>query len=150
MKFIIKFMGIVCGVLFLFSVAGAEEGHWELIKSKDGIDTYRMKHPGTEVCTFKAVGFVYAKMETVGEVRQDIPAYPEWMASNSRNQPSSKTIDRNTYIFHAVIKTPFPYQDRDWWSKIRPYTILTTPRFDSLQVGKSLQLSRTKGLLQNE
>jgi hypothetical protein len=105
-------MGILCGVLLLFSFAGAEDGQWELIKSKDGIDTYRMTHPGTEVCTFKAVGFVYAKMEIVGEVIRDIPSFPEWMAKFDK-ATLLKTIDRNTFIFHAVIKTPFPYKDRD-------------------------------------
>ena len=112
MKSIIRLMGIVCGVLLLFSVAGAEEGHWELIKSKNGIDTYRMTHPGTEVCTFKAVGFVDARIEVIGEVIRDIPAYPEWMAKFEK-ATVLKTIDRNTYIFHAVIKTPFPFKNRD-------------------------------------
>ena len=76
-------MGIVCGVLLLFSVAGAEEGHWELIKSKNGIDTYRMTHPGTEVCTFKAVGFIDARIEVIGEVIRDISAYPEYVRNNN-------------------------------------------------------------------
>ena len=49
MKSIIRLMGIVCGVRLLFSVAGAEEDQWELIKSKNGINTYRMTHEGTKV-----------------------------------------------------------------------------------------------------
>jgi hypothetical protein len=99
-------------MLMLFSVAGAEEGQWELIKSKNGIHTYRMTHPGTEVCTFKGVGFVDAKIEIIGEIMRDIQAYPEWMAK-FKKATILKTIDRDTYIFHAVIRTPFPFKNRD-------------------------------------
>jgi len=113
MKSIIRLLVVLCGVLLLFSVAGAEEGQWELISSKNGIDTYRMTHPGTEVCTFKAVGFVDAKIEVIGEVLRDIPAYPEWMAKMKKSTILKK-IDRNTYIFHAVMKTPLPYLNRDF------------------------------------
>lgn len=113
MQSIVRLLGVVCVVLFLFSVAGAEEGQWELINSQDGIDTYRMTHPGTEVCTFKGVGFVDAKIEVIGEVMRDIPAYSEWMAKFKKTT-ILKTIDRNTYVFHAVLKTPFPYQNRDF------------------------------------
>jgi hypothetical protein len=113
MKSIVKLLGAICLVLFLFSVAGAEEGRWELINSKDGIDTYKMTHPGTEVCTFKGVGFVDAKIEIIGEVMRDIPAYPDWMAK-FKETTILKTIDRNTYVFHAVLKTPIPYQNRDF------------------------------------
>ena len=113
MKSIIRLLVVLCGLLLLFSVAGAEEGQWELIKSNDGIDTYRMTHAGTEVCTFKAVGFVDAKIEVLGEVLRDIPDYPEWMPKMKKSTILKK-IDRNTYVFHGVMKTPMPYQDRDF------------------------------------
>jgi len=93
-------------------MAAAEDGQWELIMSKDGIDTYRMTHPGTDVCTFKGVGFVDAKIEVVGEVMRDILAYPEWMAKFKKTT-ILKTIDRNTYVFHAIVRTPPPFQNRD-------------------------------------
>jgi hypothetical protein len=104
---------VLCGVLFVFPLANAQHGQWELIMSKDGIDTYRMTHPGTDVCTFKGVGFVDAKIEIVGEIMRDIPSYPEWMAKFKKTTVL-KTIDRNTYVFNAVLKTPFPYKNRDF------------------------------------
>lgn len=113
MKSIIRLLGVVGVVLFLISIAGAEDGQWELIMSKDGIDTYRMTHPGTEVCTFKGVGFVDAKIEVIGEVMRNIPAYPEWM-TKFKKTTILKTIDRNTYVFHAILTTPFPYKNRDF------------------------------------
>lgn len=108
---IMRAIAAVCGVLLLVSTAGAQ-GRWELIGSADGVDTYRMTHPGTEVCTFKGVGFVDAKIEIIGEVFRDIPAFPQWMA-NCKSATILKTIDRNTYIINTVISAPFPYQDRD-------------------------------------
>ncbi|MDY6822724.1 MAG: START domain-containing protein [Thermodesulfobacteriota bacterium] len=103
---------VVFCLMFLAASAGAKDGEWELILSEDGIDTYRMTHPGTDVCTFKGVGFVDARMEVVGCVIRDIPSYPEWMA-DFKDTTIVKTIDRNTYIFHCVINAPFPYKDRD-------------------------------------
>ena len=111
MQLIIRFFWVVCGVLLLGSIACAE-GQWELLESKDGIDTYRMTHPGTNVCTFKGMGFVDAKIEVIGEVMRDIQAYPEWMAKFKKTT-ILKTIDRNTYVFHAILRTPIPFQNRD-------------------------------------
>ena len=111
MQSIVRFFSVVCGVLLLVSIAGAE-GQWELIMSKNGIDTYKMTHPGTDVSSFKGVGFVDAKVEVIGEVLRDIPAFPEWMA-NCKQATILKTIDRNTYVFYNVIRAPFPFKDRD-------------------------------------
>jgi hypothetical protein len=111
MQLIIRFFLVVCAVLLLDSIAGAE-GQWELIESKGGIDTYRMTHSGTAICTFKGVGFVDAKIEVVGEVMRNIQSYPEWMAKFKKTT-ILKTIDRNTYVFHAILKTPIPFQNRD-------------------------------------
>jgi hypothetical protein len=104
---------VLCGVLFPLFTAAAQEGEWEPIGFKDGIYTFKMTHPGTDVCTFKGVGFVDAKIEVIGEVMRDIPSYPEWMAKFKKTT-ILKTIDRNTYIFYAELKAPFPYENRDF------------------------------------
>ncbi len=115
MKSIIRLLMILCGMLLVFSVvvASAQDGEWEFITSKDGIDTYRMTHPGTDVCTFKGVGFVDAKIEVVGAVIRDLPSYPQWVAKFKKTT-ILKTIDWNTYVFHAVVRTPYPYKNRDF------------------------------------
>lgn len=113
MRLFVLLVSVICIGLCPFSIAGADEGRWELIQSKNGIDTYKMTHAGTDVCTFKGVGFVDAKIEIIGEIMRDIPAYPEWMAKFKKTK-ILKTIDRNTYVFHAVLKTPLPYQNRDF------------------------------------
>ncbi len=106
------FLCVILGGMFVVGSVVAADGKWELIASDDGIDTYRMTHPGTDVCTFKGVGFVDAKMEVVGEVIRDIPAYPEWMAK-CKHARVLKHIDRNTKVFYNIINAPFPYKDRD-------------------------------------
>lgn len=111
MQLIVRFFSVVCGLLLLVSIAGAEV-HWELIMSKDGIDTYRTTYPGEKFCTFKGVGFVDSKIEIIGEVLRDIPSYPEWFY-NLKQTTILKKIDRNTYIVHAVINTPIPFKNRD-------------------------------------
>ena len=89
-----------------------QEDEWELLSRDKGIETYRMRHKGTDVQTFKGVAFVDAKIEVVGEVMRDIPNYPKWM-HNFKKTEVLKEIDRNTYVFHTVIKTPIIYQNRD-------------------------------------
>jgi len=113
MKSVIRLLVVLCGLLLPLFTAAAEGDQWELINFKDGIYTYKMTHPGTEVCTFKGVGFVDAKIEVIGEVMRDIPAYPEWMAKFKKTT-ILKTIDRNTYVFYGELKAPFPYQNRDF------------------------------------
>lgn len=112
MQLIVRFFSVVCGILLLVSIAAGAEGQWELIMSKDGIDTYKMTHPGTNICTFKGIGFVDARIEIVGEVLRDIPVFPEWM-TYFKQAKTLKTIDRNTYIFYGVVYAPFPYKNRD-------------------------------------
>lgn len=107
----VRIMMVVAAVLFLVAVAGAQ-GRWEYIGSEEGVDIYRMEHPGTDVCTFKGVGFVDARIEVIGAVFRDIPAYPEWMAS-CKHAEILKTMGRDRYIIRNVVSTPFPYKDRD-------------------------------------
>lgn len=89
-----------------------QEDEWELLNYQDGIETYRMRHKGTEVQTFKGVAFVDARIEVVGEVLRDIPNYPNWMYK-FKDTKILKEIDRNTYVFWSGVSTPFPYKNRD-------------------------------------
>lgn len=88
------------------------EDEWELLNRTDGIETYRMRHKGTDVQTFKGVAFIDAKIEVVGEVLRDIPNYPRWM-HKFKNTKILKEVDRNTFVFWSGVKTPFPYKNRD-------------------------------------
>lgn len=88
------------------------EDEWELVHVRKGIETYRMRHKGTDVQTFRGVAFIDAKIEVVGEVLRDIPSYPKWMYK-FKDTKILKGIDRNTFVFWSGIKTPFPYQNRD-------------------------------------
>lgn len=89
-----------------------QEDEWELVHIKDGIETYRMRHKGTDVQTFRGVAFVDAKIEVVGEVFRDIESYPQWMYK-FKDTKVLKEIDRNTFVVWSGVKTPFPYKNRD-------------------------------------
>jgi len=109
------FAKTVClaAVLFcLLTAVALAEGQWEHLYTEDGIDIYKKTFPGTDVCAFKGVGFVDAKMEVIGCVIRDVPNYPEWMAK-CKKAMILKDIDRNTKIIYNVINAPFPYSDRD-------------------------------------
>ncbi|MFW5989335.1 MAG: START domain-containing protein [Desulfosudaceae bacterium] len=107
-----KTICLAAALLLLLTAAGLAESEWEHLYTKDGIEIYKKTLPGTDVCAFKGVGFVDAKMEVIGCVLRDIPAYPQWMAK-CKKALVLKDIDRNTKILYNVIDAPFPYKDRD-------------------------------------
>lgn len=113
MKRILSVTVVVLSCLMLFApFAMGIDGKWEFLETIDGVDLYRMTHPGTKVCTFKGVGFVDAKIEVIGAVLRDIEAYPTWMA-RCKKAEVLKRVDRNTFIVHYIVDTPFPYMNRD-------------------------------------
>ncbi|MFO8049844.1 MAG: START domain-containing protein [Desulfosudaceae bacterium] len=107
-----KTICLAAAILLLMSAAGLAESEWEHLYTKDGIEIYKKTFPGTDVCAFKGVGFVDAKMEVIGCVLRDIPSYPQWMAK-CKKALVLKDIDRNTKILYNAINAPFPYKDRD-------------------------------------
>jgi len=103
---------IVYLLLMFVAMAGISSGDdWELIYSKDGITGYEKRIAGTDLKEFKAYGFVEARMEVIGEVIRDIPAYPQWMAK-CKETKVLKDIDRNTKIFFNETSVPWPVPNR--------------------------------------
>ena len=86
-------------------------GGWKQIYDKKGILGFERSFPGTDIKEFKAVGFIEAKMEVIGEVLRDIPSFPMWMAK-CKEAKILKEIDRNTKIFYNEVKTPWPIPNR--------------------------------------
>ncbi|MDY6903282.1 MAG: START domain-containing protein [Thermodesulfobacteriota bacterium] len=107
---------LLIGLLLMTTVVHAREQgdqeKWELIRSEEGIDTYRMTLPDTNVCMFKGVGFVDAGIEVISEVVRDIPSYPRWVAA-CKEARVVKEINRNTIILYNILDVPFPYHNRD-------------------------------------
>jgi hypothetical protein len=97
--------------LFTFMTGTSLGDDWKMIYSKEGVSGYEKSVPGTEMKEFKAYGFVEARMEVIGEVLRDIPAYPKWMAK-CRETKVLKDIDRNTKIFFNETATPWPVPNR--------------------------------------
>ena len=108
------FVGTIAAVFLLLLplVAFSDDGDWEYLYTKDGIDVFRKAIPGKPSHAFKGFGFVDAKLEVIGTVLRDIEAYPRWVARCEKTQ-LLKDIDFNTKIFYGVVDTPPPFKDRD-------------------------------------
>lgn len=88
-------------------------GDFSLLYEKHGIRSYEKQLPGTDVREYKAVGFVEAPMDVVGEVILDVAAYPRWMA-DVKEARIVKDVDRHTKVVHCRLKLPWPLTDRDF------------------------------------
>ncbi len=99
-------------VFFLFDGLYAAENEWEMIKNEDGIQLYRRTVKGSEFDEFKGVTVVNTRIEIIGMVLRDPPAYPKWMSSCKKSQIIEK-FDENNMIVYYVQKTTWPIKDRD-------------------------------------
>ena len=107
--------GTIAAAIFLCLVPAvifADDGDWEYLYTKDGIDVFRKSIPGTPAHAFKGFGFVDARLEVIGTVLRDIENYPRWVARCDKAL-LLRDIDYNTKIFYGVVDTPLPFKDRD-------------------------------------
>ncbi len=111
MKKYITGIAISCiGVLFLLQPVMAA-GEWSKIKEGSGIKLYERAVPGTELMEYMAVGPIDEKMEVIGEVLRDVPAYNKWLADCYGAQIEKK-YDKNTFVMYLVLKPPV-IEERD-------------------------------------
>ncbi|MBP7734569.1 MAG: hypothetical protein KA369_01220 [Spirochaetes bacterium] len=92
------------------SQAGAAGG-WSLVKSSGGIKVYERSVMGTDLMEYMAVTAIDEKMEVIGEVLRDVPAYPNWIADCTVARVE-KRYDRNTMAIYLGLKPPI-IQERD-------------------------------------
>ncbi|MEW6077960.1 MAG: START domain-containing protein [Thermodesulfobacteriota bacterium] len=102
---------IIACLLLPTAFAAAEDG-WMYLYTRDGIDVFQKDIPGTGSHAFRGFGFVDARLEVIGAVIRDIPAYPRWVA-RCRKAVVLQDIDFNTKIFYSIVDAPPPFQDRD-------------------------------------
>ncbi len=99
-------------VFLLFHGLYATESEWELIKDEEGIQLYRQSVQGSKFDRFKGVAVVDARIEVIGMVLRDPPAYPKWMW-NCRESQVFEKFDENNMLVYYVQKTPWPTKNRD-------------------------------------
>jgi hypothetical protein len=106
-------LSLACLLVFvLFDGSYAAENEWELIKDAEGIQLYRQSVQGSKYDRFKGIGIVHAKIEVIGMVLRDPPAYPKWMWNCKKSRIVEK-FDENNMIVYYVHKNPWPVKDRD-------------------------------------
>ncbi|MCP4403145.1 MAG: hypothetical protein GY801_38295, partial [bacterium] len=106
---------VLCCMLSLLLPAGmleAIESDWEFLQETDGIRLYRRDVPGMNFDAFKAEAIVNARIEVIGLILRDVPAYPEWMPTCKQIQIIEK-FDEQNFIIHQINKTPWPLKNRD-------------------------------------
>ncbi len=106
------------GILIIFILASvlnisyaAAAGGWSLVKNSGGIKVYERSVTGTDLMEYMAVTAIDEKMEVLGEVLRDVPAYPNWIADCAVARVE-KRYDRNTMAIYLGLKPPI-IQERD-------------------------------------
>ncbi|MCP4351823.1 MAG: hypothetical protein GY795_40695 [Desulfobacterales bacterium] len=105
-------------VMFLLLPASSYgSGKWELVKKTGKIKVYRRSVKGYDVDEFKGVSDNNARIEVIGIVLEDIPAYKEWLEYMSESRVIRK-IDEDNMIIYQGYNTMWPFHDRDCLVKI--------------------------------
>ena len=100
-------------VLFsMFDSLYASENEWKLYRDEDDIQLYRRSVKSSNFDEFKGVTVVNARIEVIGMVLRDLPAYSKWMAGCKKLVVIEK-FDENNMITYYVQKTIWPVTDRD-------------------------------------
>ena len=86
-------------------------GGWKKIKDSSGIKVYERSVPGTQLMEYMGVTTMDAKMEVIGEVLRDVPAFRNWVADCYGAQIEKK-YDRNTFVMYMVLRPPI-IEERD-------------------------------------
>ena len=89
---------------------GVEANQWEKVKEKDGIEVFQKK-VGDHLA-FRGVGTLRATPKEFLRVLHDPSTWPRWVENLKAGKLIEKKSDSH-FIFHQVIGTPFPMQDRD-------------------------------------
>lgn len=101
---------ILLGILSLCTDVAASE--WELYDEKDGIQLYRKTVKESKFDEFRGIAIVETRLEVIGMVLRDIPAYTRWM-SNCKHSELIEQFDENNMIAYHVQNSPWPVLDRD-------------------------------------
>jgi ribosome-associated toxin RatA of RatAB toxin-antitoxin module len=107
-KFLRKIL-ILCLLLFNQATVASE---WQFIKAVDGIQIYTKAIDNSKIAEFKGITVINARIEVVGMVLRDIPAYSQWMSGCMESRIIEK-FDENNLITHYMQETPWPVQNRD-------------------------------------
>ncbi|OQW93736.1 MAG: hypothetical protein BWK79_09540 [Beggiatoa sp. IS2] len=97
--------------LFFYSY-GLYASEWVFSKEVDGIQIYTKATDNSKISEFKGITIVKARIEVVGMVLRDIPAYPQWMSGCMESRVIEK-FDENNLITYYTQETPWPVQNRD-------------------------------------
>ncbi|OQW94490.1 MAG: hypothetical protein BWK79_05765 [Beggiatoa sp. IS2] len=85
---------------------------WQLSKSVDDIQIYTKAIENSKIAEFKGITTVDARIEVVGMVLRDIPAYAQWMSGCMESRIIEK-FDENNFITYYTQETPWPVKNRD-------------------------------------
>lgn len=88
------------------------EKPWQLKHDADGIKVFTRHYQNTDLTEFKAVTYVDAKISSLISVINDPEDAVELFASINSIK-NLKTINDREWISHAILDTPFPFDNRD-------------------------------------
>lgn len=108
------FVGCVLVIMAgLSSVTVSSAQEWEEEYNKDGIT---ISTTGEGIKTFKVETTVEAPINACISLMQDITNQPKYLASVASVEMDKKVSDMDYYLYY-VIDLPFPYKDRDIYTR---------------------------------
>ena len=103
--------------LLLFSIMASStvraDEQWVLANDSDGIKTYTMTTPGSNLISYKAVTEIEAPLEVVLEIIRDFSSYPQWYWQCRECRLVKGDQNRHQQVIYFVSNTPWPVTNRD-------------------------------------
>ena len=107
----VRFTGLLLGVVALLAVSGAQAAQWRLVKDEAGIQVYLQQISGSSFQAFRGVTRIRADMPRLLALQDDVSAACTWIHACSEQKLLKHEGDLSWAYsrFHA----PWPVQPRD-------------------------------------
>jgi hypothetical protein len=92
-------------------------GKWEKIKTTKQFEIYKRSVKGYNIDEFRAVGQAKTKIEVLGVILDDIPAYTKWIQYLEESRVV-KEYSANSFVIYQKFNFKWPFDDRDCFIKV--------------------------------
>ncbi|HXD79062.1 MAG TPA: START domain-containing protein [Puia sp.] len=96
----------------------ADRNDWVLKSDKDGIHVYSRRSDCSRFNDTRVDLDLPGTVEQLAAILRDVDRYPDWVYS-TRNTNIIQQVGRNEVVYYAVIGTPWPAEDRDYYADLK-------------------------------
>ncbi len=109
---------ITCLLLLPNLLPGSDYAGWTVKKEKDGIVIYSRHSELSKFNDIRVAMDLLGTVEQLSTVLMDVERYPAWVYA-TKSCAMVKRINDNEVIYYALIETPWPAVNRDYYADVK-------------------------------